>query len=188
MLCVECGTEMRFTNEPMTETFKGMEFSIEGISRYVCDSCGNDEMDAKEAERLSRELANRYATAQGLLSPDEIRSFRKRIGLSKRDFEKLLKVSSPTVSRWETGAMQQSRQADELMRVYSKYPPVLEDAMERAEIHRVPKKSSIEFPANGWHASQGFKSSSPKVNVETSRTNRPTSLVTTSLTVDSVMP
>ena len=189
MLCVECGAEMRWTDEPVAEVFKGMEFTVEGVRRYVCDSCGNDEMDVEEAEKLSRELSRRYAEAQGLLTPKEIRNLRKQLGLNQKEFEKLLKVSSPTVSRWETGAMQQSKQADELMRIYMSRRDVLEDALERAEIHHVPK-CSIELPTVpvGWQPRPEFKSKSPKMNIENAKAGGPFNTTTANVTVGIVTP
>lgn len=38
------------------------------------------------------------------MSPDEIRAWREAHGLSTTELARLLGVSQPTVSRWETGA------------------------------------------------------------------------------------
>lgn len=65
MRCTECGSEMRFTSEPMKEIYKGEEFTVASIERWVCDKCGNDVMKANEADRLGRELADAYATRKG---------------------------------------------------------------------------------------------------------------------------
>lgn len=56
MICVECGSEMRFTDEPMTEEFQGQEYTVDGIDRWVCDSCGNDVVPLVSAARLLRGL------------------------------------------------------------------------------------------------------------------------------------
>ena len=135
MRCLECGAEMRLTSEPMTEEFKGGTYTVCGIERYVCDACGNDQMSIGNAEKLSRRLAEKHAHAQGLLSPGEIKATRKSMGLTQKEFEKLVGVSSPTASRWESGAVQQSKTADILIRLLSEHPDAREDAMERAEIH-----------------------------------------------------
>lgn len=135
MRCLECGAEMQWTDAPMTEEYRGEHFTVNGIERYVCDNCGNDEMPIDAAEKLSRSLAKEYAHAHGLLSAEEIKALRNSIGLNQREFEKLLGVSSPTVSRWETGAMQQSRPVDKFMRILRDHPDALADALEMAEIH-----------------------------------------------------
>ena len=138
MRCLECGAEMRRTAEPVTEAYRGEEFTVDGIDRWVCDACGNDEMQASEAERLSRALAREYARAHGLLTPDEVKALRKSLGLTQREFERLLGVSSPTVSRWETGAMQQSMTANRLMELLRDCPEAGEQLMEMADIHKAP--------------------------------------------------
>lgn len=138
MRCLECGAEMRFTNEPLSEEFKGEVFTISGIERYVCDSCGNDQMSPTSAEMLAKNLAAEYAHAHGLMSAGEIREFRVSIGLTQKEFERLIGVSSPTVSRWESGAMQQSKPVDILIRTLRDFPDALRAAMERAEIQPAP--------------------------------------------------
>lgn len=71
MRCLECGAEMRHTAEAMTEVYRGEEFTVDGIDRWVCDACGNDEMLVCEAERLSHALAREYARAHGLPEMDD---------------------------------------------------------------------------------------------------------------------
>lgn len=71
MRCLECGAEMRRTDEAMTEAYRGEEFTVDGIDRWVCDACGNDEMLVAEAERLSRALAREHARAHSLPVPDD---------------------------------------------------------------------------------------------------------------------
>lgn len=133
MRCTECGSEMRFTEEPMREMYKKEEFTIKGIKRWVCDGCGNDVIEASEADRLGRALADAYARSKGLLSPSEIRKLRETLGMGQKDFERLLGVSSPTVSRWETGAVQQSKPVDNLMRLIRDVPEARKSLLERTE-------------------------------------------------------
>lgn len=117
MICAECGAEMRVTSGPLTETFRGQEITIEGIERYQCDRCGDTVMTTEAAERHAAAMVREYARTNGMLSPEEIRELRKSLGLTQQQFESMLGVSSPTVSRWETGVMLQSKTADKLMRI-----------------------------------------------------------------------
>ncbi|MDN0055598.1 hypothetical protein [Collinsella ihumii] len=98
MRCTECGSEMRFTSEPMKEIYKGEEFTIASIVRWACDKCGNDVMKANEADRLGSELVDAYATRKGLLTPTEIHKLHESFGMSEEAFENPIGVSSPTVS------------------------------------------------------------------------------------------
>lgn len=124
MFCCECGNEMRYTREPITERFRGEEITVDGIERYVCDKCGNDVMSSEMATRLSMGLARRYARRRGLLTPEEIKDIRSGLGLTQIEFEILVGVSSPTVCRWERGTSFQSRSADLLLRALRDLPEV----------------------------------------------------------------
>ncbi len=125
MKCVECGHELRLTREPLTETYRGETFTIEGIERLACDGCGEYEIDAAEADKLSEAITKAYARAHGLLAPAEIKEIRKALKMTQAQFEKLLGVAKPTVSRWENGASQPTATACQLMRVVRDYPLVL---------------------------------------------------------------
>lgn len=168
MRCLECGAEMRWTDEPITEEYRGENITVSGIGRYVCDQCGNDEMAAKDAERLARSLASEYAHARGLLSPDEIKEFRTSIGITQKEFERMVGVSSPTVSRWESGAMQQSKPVDNLIRAMRDHREVLYDSLERAEIHPSYERAAIKgAPAarSRAFATAGPASKRPNISV-----------------------
>lgn len=138
MRCTECGSEMRFTSEPIREKYRGEELVITGIGRWVCDGCGNDLMEADEADRLGRKLADAYAARKGLLLPSEIRELRESLGMSQKDFEHLLGVSTPTVSRWETGAVQQSKPVDNLMRLIRDVPEARKHMLKLTKAQREP--------------------------------------------------
>jgi DNA-binding transcriptional regulator YiaG len=83
-------------------------------------------MDIRSAEFLAKRQAQEVAKEKGLLSPEEIKGIRKSLGLKQHDFETLIGVSSPTASRWETGAMLPSKTTDTLIRVLAEFPEVVE--------------------------------------------------------------
>ena len=122
MICPECGTPMILSREPVKETYRNETFVLAGFTRYACPECGNDIMSAQEATRLGRALAEEYAQRHGLLTASQIKEIRKSLGLTQKELERLIGVASPTVSRWETGAMQQSATADKLLRLIRDVP------------------------------------------------------------------
>ena len=130
MICLACGGAMREARGPVTELYRGREYTVENVTRRVCESCGECEIDADEADRLTHEIGLMYRRDEGLLSPGEIRSIRERLMLKQKDFESLLGVSTPTVSRWETGAMLQSKTADRLMRVLAAHPEIAHELVD----------------------------------------------------------
>ena len=137
MLCPECGKEMLLSHDPLTETFNGESFTCSGLEYYVCPSCDEVAMSTDMATRQARDVAHQRAERKGLLSPDEIIALRKSLGLTQKDFERVIGVSSPTVCRWERGAVQQSQVADHMMRALRYSPDLASRLIERAEVHRM---------------------------------------------------
>lgn len=145
MICLECGAEMRETSEPIEEVVRGVPTHVNGIHHYKCDACGNDAMDVKEATLLSKLQLAQVSRAKGLLSPDEIRALRRRFGLTQAQFEEMLGVSTPTASRWETGAMLPSKTADLLMKTMAENPEIFMSS-KRSRRHDFPtKKKSHKY-------------------------------------------
>lgn len=122
MRCIECGSVMIETTAPITETVRGVSVTVEGIEHFRCEHCGNTTMSIEAAELLAKKQMAALARAKGILAPDEIRAIRKRLDLTQREFEELIGVSSPTVSRWETGAMLPSKTTDTLIRLLGEFP------------------------------------------------------------------
>ncbi len=143
MKCMECGGEMFRSTDPIQSEYKGEDLTIIGVEHWVCDACGEMEFSSDEA----------YRQVYGLMQPAEIRSLRKRLNLTQVQFESAMGVASPTVSRWETGAVVQTKVADNLMRMMAEYPEVAMDMLERAEIVRpcslkttLPLRSELSAP------------------------------------------
>lgn len=62
---------------------------------------------------------------EGLLTPADIRSFRKRVGLTQPQLENLLGAGPKTVTRWEKGTVIQNGATDTLLRVMRDVPEAL---------------------------------------------------------------
>lgn len=154
MRCMDCGSEMRWTTERIVEEYRGVRVSAEGIGHFVCDGCGEYELDAKEAKKLSLQLASGFARAKGLLTPLEIRAIRKGLGLTQTQFEKILGVSTPTASRWETGAMVPSKSVCKLMMLLSANPELVDDTRENA-FSSTEAFKPMHKTISGWKAYQG---------------------------------
>lgn len=134
MICAECGAKMHRSSAPVEETFRGERITLEGIEHFECDACGEVAFDAENGKKYDETLIDKYSQLAGLLSPREIRRIRKDHGLTQRDFERVLGVSSPSVSRWETGKVIPSKPIDLLMRAYRDSPELLESRMEQVEV------------------------------------------------------
>ena len=141
MLCPECGHELVETSEPLAEEYKGERFVVEGIVRKECKECGEYVISAEQSNALAGGLQAAYREAHGLLTPGEIHDIRSNLGLSQKEFEQMLGVTSPTVCRWETGRLVQPKLADNYLRAIRDHGCVSDDAMRRAEIRKPPQFS-----------------------------------------------
>jgi len=122
MRCCECGSDMRFTNEPITEEFRGKEYTVNGIERWECDHCGNNLMTGEMATILAKSQARQYAIDEGLFLPEEIKEIRQSLGLTQEQFESVIGVKFPAVSRWENGATLPTKTACKIMQALRDEP------------------------------------------------------------------
>lgn len=152
MRCMDCGSVMRRTTEPITEEYKGYTLTVSDIEHYKCDACGEYEISADEADRLSHALLIAYARARDLLTPQEVRAIRKRLGMTQSQFEKALGVSAPAVSRWETGAAAPSKSVCKLMRMFDAHPDLVEGPGER---HDATQESTAVVIHSQWKVFDG---------------------------------
>jgi putative zinc finger/helix-turn-helix YgiT family protein len=98
--------EMLIRNKPITID---MEY-------YKCPVCG-DEFIVPDSKNDPLENAYRlYRAEHGLLLPEEIRSFRFRYGLTQGELAKLLGLGVASISRYETGKLQDEAH-DKLIRL-----------------------------------------------------------------------
>jgi putative zinc finger/helix-turn-helix YgiT family protein len=88
---------------------------------------------------LKRAIA-RVREEDALLTPDQVRAVRRKLGLTQPAFERLLGVGANTVVRWERGTVPQGSAADSLLRLLDEFP---ENARFLAGLH------GVELPGNG---------------------------------------
>lgn len=124
MICVECGGIMRKSKDAVEYHVRGELLMINGVPHYVCDGCGEIEIDLEAAENLSDMAHELYRKRHGLLSPHEIRAIRKSFGTTQQEFERIINSGKTTVSRWENGSVMQPSVADTLLRVIRDFPEV----------------------------------------------------------------
>jgi putative zinc finger/helix-turn-helix YgiT family protein len=94
----------------------GRKYTVELPALEVpkCGSCGaislHDEANKKISEAFRRQTH--------LLTPDEIRQGREKLGLDQQAFADRLGISISTLSRWESGAQFQQRSLNRLMKAF----------------------------------------------------------------------
>lgn len=145
MKCPTCGSAMETSSSPLTEQYRGEAITIKGLVYDRCPSCGEVCMSLDAADAQAREMARIYAARHTLLGPEDIKSLRTGMGLTQKQFERLLGVSSPTVCRWERGSVQQSPVANNLMRILRDVPGAADYLMETLPIPAEGAPSAARF-------------------------------------------
>lgn len=84
----------------------------------ICDACG-ETFTGPEAARIRHEAICR---ALGLLTPDEIKALRERLGKTQQEFAELTGIGEATISRWERGRLLQNRANDNFLRLLAINP------------------------------------------------------------------
>ena len=100
----------------------GIEYTIDisALEFPRCPSCGELVFSNRVDEQIRDALRDRLR----LLTPAQIRAGRKALLLHQRQLADRLGVAAETISRWENGALIQSRSMDNLLRVYFAIPGV----------------------------------------------------------------
>jgi putative zinc finger/helix-turn-helix YgiT family protein len=124
--CPNCGTMMEERFGELTYPVNGQKIPVAETSHLQCPACGEIVLRGDEVRRL-RELAfGRYREEHSLLSAEEIRSLRERLGLTQGAFAQLLRLGSNTISRWEAGRKVQTAALDGLLRLIRDLPDSLD--------------------------------------------------------------
>jgi putative zinc finger/helix-turn-helix YgiT family protein len=78
-----------------------------------CRSCG-EEFSGPRAAQVKH---NAICRTLGLLTPEEIRQLRERMGLTQSQLSQLSGIGEATISRWERGRLLQNRAMDRYLRL-----------------------------------------------------------------------
>jgi putative zinc finger/helix-turn-helix YgiT family protein len=74
-----------------------------------CRHCGYETIEGAAMPEYGRLLADKYRTAHGLLTSDDIRARRERLRMNQKEFAEFLGVGIASVKRWEMGKIQDTR-------------------------------------------------------------------------------
>ncbi len=152
----ECGSEA-FERGVGEHRLLGLEsVRLVGVTVLRCCACGRVAQTRLEGLReLERLVTNALVRKRGRLTAAEFRWLRKRLHLKGTELARLMGVSGPTISRWETGATPVSSFADRLLRsiVAHKGAAPLFDVDELASIDdedTAPLELALEPTPAGW--------------------------------------
>lgn len=92
--------------------------TVPSLRTYRCRNCGEVVLDTEADEQITQAFRRQV----GLLTPEEIRQNRKKLGLTQEELAERLSVAEATLSRWENGWQIQQRSLDKLMRLFFELP------------------------------------------------------------------
>ena len=96
--------------------FRGMEIPCQ-VEAYICPECGLEAGTIDSTGAIQQQLAEAFRKRVGLLTGGEIKSLRKKRGLTQQDLADRVKIGVASIKRWETGLIQ-SKSMDHALRLH----------------------------------------------------------------------
>ena len=88
----------------------------------VCDACGSEQTTAEQARRNKRDTIAFRKQVDGLLTGQEVRAVREKLGLSQQQAAELFGGGPVAFSKYENDEVAQSESMDRLLRLASEVP------------------------------------------------------------------
>ena len=116
--CGKCGQksmrlETMFYATTIEHDGRSYHVQIPALAVPRCGKCQAISID----DEADQQISAAFRREARLLSPEEIRRGREKLGQTQKQFANLLGIGEATVSRWETGAQIQQRAMDRFLRV-----------------------------------------------------------------------
>jgi putative zinc finger/helix-turn-helix YgiT family protein len=137
--CIECKAKEvvpKVTDYTTTVKHDGRAHTVRipALEVPTCRNCGAQIFSVGDDERIIAKLRDDLH----LLQPQEIQQRRGQLELSQQEMAEQLGVAKETISRWETGALIQSRAMDNLLRLF----------FESEEVRRLLRQRFAPVPVN----------------------------------------
>ena len=134
--CPDCGGAISRCHDTFEARIGRRTVSVPGEYER-CRDCGEFYFAPGEMDAVMKRASAVIRSEEGLLTPSEIKSLRKGIGLTQPQLENLLGAGPKTVLRWEKGTVIQNGATDTLLRLLRDVPEALQHLLAEREI--VPK-------------------------------------------------
>ena len=137
MMCAQCGKQgLTFRRRPHVLKYKGSTLEIENYGAFACPTCGEEYLDDVLIMETEPQIRNWQRQVDGLLTTDEIKAIRKKIGVSQTEFSRILGGGPKSFAKYETGVVNQSEAMDQLLRLIRDVPGVWGNLKRQAEAKR----------------------------------------------------
>ncbi len=125
IICPECGGAVSRGQHSIDMHIGRRTVSITGSFERCNGECREVYFAPGEMDAAMRRASEAIRLEEGLLLPDEIKAFRKRVGLTQPQMEDLIGAGPKTVVRWEKGTVIQNGATDTLLRLLRDVPEAL---------------------------------------------------------------
>ncbi len=117
----------------ITEKFeyKGEEFLIPDYHIFECNNCAEELVAPKTIKATEKILTDFRRRIDGLLTSEEIKSIRKRMGKTQMEMAALIGVGMKNFARYENGLVTQSKAMDQLLRILAFDPYIIQKAIKK---------------------------------------------------------
>lgn len=148
--CPNCekDTRQKFIEKTEEMNIRGEMIPVH-LEYYLCEECGMDfeipHPDYDPLDAAYREYRNR----KRMIQPEQIKKFRKELGLTQKEFCEILGIGIATLNRYENGALQSEAhdqiiqlcmQPDNLLGILEKKTELLSDVNRNRIISLLQKK------------------------------------------------
>lgn len=135
--CSQCGKPgLTFRRRPEVFSYKGSTLRIEDYGVFACPTCGEEYLDHPLIMETEPQIRNWQRQVDGLLTTDEIKAIRKKIGATQSEFSRILGGGPKSFAKYETGVINQSEAMDQLLRLIRDVPGVWKNLKRQAEAKR----------------------------------------------------
>lgn len=76
----------------------------------LCQNCGKATMDLDQMDCFRKKVADKYREEKGLLTSDQLRTYRDKLHMSQKEFAEYLCLSEEDIVDWETYFVQSRSQ------------------------------------------------------------------------------
>ena len=105
--------------------YKGKEIFIPDYVAYECAECGEAIVDPETLKTSGKLLKDFQRQVDGLLTGQQIKTIRKKLGLTQQEMAEIIGGGLKSVARYESGQVCQSKGMDNLLRILDAYPEML---------------------------------------------------------------
>lgn len=124
--CPDCGGAVSRGHDTFEARIGRRTVSVPGDYERCRGDCGEFYFAPGEMDAVMKRASAIIRAEEKLLTPNEIKAFRKGIGLTQQQLEDLLGAGPKAVGRWEKGTVIQNGATDTLLRLLRDVPQALQ--------------------------------------------------------------